>query len=415
MRIGIISQWYDPEVGSAGVPGSIARALRDEGHEVEVLTGFPNYPTGDLYRGYQVRPYAVELREGIRVHRAPLYPSHDGRAVRRAANFLSFAAGASAVGLRVLRDVDAVLVYSTPATAAIPALVLRKLHGVPYVLLIQDLWPQTVTASGFMGESASGRAEKILHRFCDATYRGAAEIAVTSPGMSSLVQERGISPAKVSVVTNWADEDHFRPVARPVEVPKGLLTSRPFTAMYAGNLGDVQGLEVIIDAATLLRNEPGIGFVLVGGGVAEASLKATVAARKLDNVQFLGPQPVDRMADMLALGSVQLITLRNLPVFQSVLPSKVQATLASGRPIIGAVTGDAAAVIRASGAGDVVPPGAARELAEAVLATSKVSSSELEHRGAAGRAYYLDRLSRSTGARRLSELLVRAAGRPGTA
>jgi colanic acid biosynthesis glycosyl transferase WcaI len=406
MRIGLITQWYDPEVGSAAVPGSIARALVDLGHEVDVLTGFPNYPTGRTYPGYRVRPYQFEERDGVRVHRAPLYPSHDAHPLRRAANFLSFAVGATAVGLRALRGVDAVLVYSTPATVALPAQALQALRKVPYVLLVQDLWPQTVTASGFMEVSAARRVELLLHRYCDLTYARASAIAVTSPGMTDLIADRGVPREKLSVVSNWADESCFRPVPVPPRIPDGFEDLRPFTAMYAGNLGDVQGLEVVVEAAELLQDERDIGFVLVGGGVAEASLKVRVAERRLDNVRFVPPQPVERMADVLALGQVQLITLRDLPVFENVLPSKVQATLAAGRPVIGAVSGDAAAVIRAAGAGTVVAPGAARALADAVLEASRASAAELDARGTAGRAYYLAQLGRAAGARRLSDLLV---------
>ena len=116
MRVGLVSQWYDPEVGAV-VPGTIARALRSHGHQVDVLTGVPNYPTGRIYPGYRLRHYQREVLGGVTVHRAPLYASHDAHPGRRAANFLTFASAASVVGLRALRHVDATLVYSAPVTA----------------------------------------------------------------------------------------------------------------------------------------------------------------------------------------------------------------------------------------------------------------------------------------------------------
>ena len=124
---------------------------RPYGHQVEVLTGIPNYPGGRFYPGYRLRPYQREVRDGITVHRAPLYASHDTRATHRAATFLSFAAAASAVGLRALRHVDSVLVYSSPATAGLPALAFHGLRRIPFVVHVQDLWPQSVTASGLLG------------------------------------------------------------------------------------------------------------------------------------------------------------------------------------------------------------------------------------------------------------------------
>ncbi|MDP5183843.1 glycosyltransferase family 4 protein [Blastococcus sp. BMG 814] len=409
MRIGLISQWYDPEVGSAGVPGSIAQALIGRGHEVDVLTGFPNYPDGNVYAGYRIRPYLRERRDGVRVHRAPLYPSHDSRPGHRAANFLSLAASSSIVGLKALAEVEATLVYSSPATMAIPAMTLRAVRRTPYVLLIQDMWPQSVTASQFIRSRASEIVERALHRFCDVTYGRAASIAVTSPGMADLLLARGVSPAKISVVPNWADERYFYPTDAPEDVIAEVRASDRFTVMYAGNLGEVQGLEVIIEAATLLRNREEIGFVLVGGGVAEASLRQMTAERGLTNVRFAGPRPVDRMAKVLAAADLQLVTLRDLPIFRSVLPSKVQATLAAGRPLVAAVTGDAASVVRESGAGIVTPPGDAEAMADAVLSASQLSSAELSRRGAAGRSYYMKHLGREAGAEALSSLLQQAA------
>jgi glycosyltransferase involved in cell wall biosynthesis len=410
MRIGLISQWYDPEVGAV-IPGTIARTLSSQGHQVEVLTGLPNYPTGRIYAGYRLRHYQREVLDGVTVHRAPLYASHDSHPGRRAANYLTFAAAASVVGLSALRHVDATLVYSAPATAALPALVLHRARRIPYVLLIQDIWPQSVTASGFLRDSSSRWVERGLQRFCDTVYRRAASIAVTSPGMADLVAARGIDERKIAVVPNCADETHFHPVERDPDLVRELGPFRPFTVMYAGNLGEVQGLDVLVEAADLLRSHRQVGFVLVGGGVAEQRLRRMVVERGLDNVRFVAPQPITRMAQVLALGDVQLVTLRDLPLFRSTLPSKLQATLAAGRPIIAAVRGDAAAVVAASGAGITVPPGSSAQLAAAILETSALSVQERRDLGDAGRRYYETHLSRRQGVARLSALVEQASRR----
>lgn len=405
----MVTQWYDPEVGSASLPASIARALHSQGHTVDVVTGFPNYPSGKLYPGYRVRPYQRESRDGITVHRAPLYPSHDSRAMHRAANFISFAAAGSGVGAVALRNVDATLVYSSPATACVPAMVGRTIRRTPYVLMIQDMWPQSVMASAFLPTAKAKRVEKALHRYCDAMYRMAASVTVTSPGMTELIAERGVDRRKIVVVPNWADESHFQPVEPRRDVTAEFAGLRPFTVMYAGNLGDVQGLEVVVEAADLLRDHREIGFVLVGEGVAEPMLRSQVHERHLDNVRFVAAQPVERMASVLALGDVQLVTLRHLPIFESTLPSKVQATLAAGRPIIGAVEGDAAEVIRLSGAGTVVPPGSPDELARAVLNASRAPATDLQEQGRRGREYYEHTMSQQSGTSRLIDLLQSAA------
>ena len=401
----MISQWYDPERGSAIMPGTIARALRELGNVVEVVTGFPNYPDGHLYPGYRVRPYQREQLQGVTVHRAPLYVNHDADPRRRAANYLSYAASASAIAVTRLGRPDATLVHSTPATVAIPAMALRALRRTPYVVHVQDLWPQTVTASGFLGEGRHRHVEALLHRFCDSVYHHAAAIAVTSPGMADLIVGRGIDSRKVSVIPDWADERQFRPAAPSPELITELGPFRPFTVMYAGAMGDVQALEVLIDAAIILREHHDIGFILVGGGVSEAALRATASKARLMNIDFIGHQPVERMAQVLALGDAQIISLKNLPIFRTTMPSKIQATMAAGRPIICAVAGDARDVISNSGAGLTTTPGSAVELATAILRAAAMPSAEWQAYGERGRQYYLTHLSQATGAAALNDLL----------
>jgi len=404
VRIGLITQWYDPEVGAAAIYGSVARTLAQRGHEVRVLTGFPNYPSGRIYAGYRRRPYQREMREGVAVHRAPLLISHDKRPLHRSANYLSFAGSSTAIGGATFGGVEVSLVSSSPMTVAIPAMALRATRRIPYVLWVQDMWPQTVTASGFLDGRIAAVVEQGLHRFCDVVYRGAARIAVTSPGMAGLIADRGIPSSKISFVPNWADEARFHPSARTLQAAAEFGPFRPFTVMYAGSLGDIQGLHTVIAAADMLRTREDIGFVFVGSGVAEHSLRAEVAARHLDNVRFLGIQPLDRMSEILALGDVQLVALRDLPIFRCTLPSKVQATLAAGRPVVGVVAGDAATVIDAAG-GLTVPPGAPADLAAAVDRMSRMDKSNLLRLGERGRLYYEEHLGRSAGGARLEDLL----------
>ncbi|SER73178.1 Glycosyltransferase involved in cell wall bisynthesis [Pedococcus cremeus] len=408
MKIAMVTQWYDPEGSSAALPGVISRALRREGHEVHVLTGFPNYPTGTLLPGYRVRPYMREDIKGVTVHRAPLFPSHDSRASRRALNYLSFAAGAAAVAVTRLPKVEAVLVHGTPATAAIPALALESLRGTPFVFHVQDLWPQTVVNAGFLTGGTS-RVERILHRYCDLVYRRASTVAVIAPGMVEQIAQRGVSDDKLEIVPNWADEAAFRPAEKNQNLADSFGLDRPFTVMYAGIFGKYQNLGVLLDAARELRDRRDIGFALVGGGVEERRLRDRVAAEQLDNVRFVPMQPFDQMTDVLALGDVQLVSLQDLPLFRSTLPSKLQATLAAGRPIIGAVVGDAADVIRDSRSGITVTPGSTIEMVEAITTLAGMGRTEREKLGEQGRGYYLDNFSEKVAVERLTGLLERAA------
>jgi len=406
-RLGVLTATYDPEGGSAAVAGAICRSLAELGHEVHVLTGFPNYPHGKIYPGYRLRPYQYELRSGVHVHRVPLFPSHDRSAARRAATYLSFAASAS-LRWRLLSRVDGWLVITSQATTAIPAMVARALFRRPYVLHIQDLWPQTVVHSGFVrGHRTLDVITRCLHALCDTSYRWASAVAVTAPGMAAALHARGVSHDKLAVIPNWIDEATFRPVPPDPALARRLGLAG-FVVMYAGSLGDVQGLDTLVEAAALVRDLPDVRIVLAGTGVAETRLRRL--AGDAGNVVFLGQQPVNRMADLAALSDVQLVSLADRPLFASTVPSKVQVALASGRPIIGAIGGDAARLIERSGAGSAVPPGDPVALAGAIRRMRGLDDGARAAMGRAGRQFYLERLSSRIGGSALSTLVRHAVG-----
>lgn len=409
LRVLMVSQWYDPEPGSAAQAGVIARALSRRGAHVEVLTGFPNYPDGELAPGYRMRPYQREVLDGIAVHRAPLWPSHDSAPRRRAVNYFSWALGAAVVGAFKAPQADAVLVHSTPATAALPALVLRATRRLPFVLQVQDLWPQTVVSSDFLSDGRRSKVEAPLNVMCDAIYRRASAIAVTSPGMAPLIAARGVPESKIRLAANWADESVFRPVPPDRALARRLGLTRPFTFMYAGNFGPYQGLDTVLDAAHRLRQRSDIGVALVGGGVRETWLREEVARRGLDAVTFVPSVPFTEMTDILALGDAHLVSLQNLPLFRTTLPSKLQATLACGKPVVGAVTGDAAAVITESGAGVVVPPADSGAMADAIVRLADAGPAHLRALGTAARAYYLGTFGEEATSQVLLDLLQGAA------
>lgn len=407
MKVGYITQWFDPERGSAAQAGNIARSLERQGLEVTTLTGFPNYPEGSIYPGYKLRPHMTETRDGMRVDRVPLIPTHRPSALSRLANYGSFAAASSLAAPVVLRDVDAVLVHLTPATTATAALTLKRLRGIPYVLHVQDLWPDTVTSSGFLHDRATRHLEDVLHRYCDMLYRHASAIAVTSPGMADKIAARGIDRADLHFAPNWADEAVFTPMETDEEM-KARWGLRPFTVMYAGNLGEFQTLDTLLDVARATADLTHVGYAIVGEGVREGSLRARVAQQGLTNVKFLGAQPFDAMAKVLALGDLHYVGLQDLPLFRLTIPSKVQATMAAARPILGALRGDAAAVIDASGAGSCHTPGDVEGLAATVRSLSAGAGAALAA-GQAARAYYDAHFSEEASSAVLASLLRSAA------
>lgn len=402
MKVGFLTQWYDPEGGSAAIPGAMVRSLEDLGHEVEVVTGFPNYPHGRLYDGYRVRPWKTERMGRTKIHRVALYPSHDRSPWRRAANFLSFAVSAASLGTWRIRRRDVALIYSTPATVGLAGVVLARLWRRPFVLFIQDLWPDTVVATGMVPGRLVKPVESVLDRYTQWVYRAASRIAVISPGMRETLVDRGVPEERIDLVYNWVDESVFAP--RPRQLDAGR-----FDVMYAGNIGDVQGLEVAIEALTHMRDLEDVHLRLVGGGVAIPRLREMARTLGVEGrVHFEGPKPLAEMPNIMASAAVQLVCLRDLPLFQATMPSKMQAILACGLPIVVSAPGDVARLAEDSGAGVTAKPGDPAALADAIRRLRGLSFTELEDMGRRGRRFYDSELGSAVGAQRLERSLVAA-------
>lgn len=407
MKIGMISQWYEPETGSAAHPTAIARSLQSRGHQIRVLTGFPSYPQGRVHDGYRMRMRCHEVRDGIELLRVPDVPSHDQNALRRALTLTSFAASATTqVGW--LRGADVVLTYLSPATVGLAAWTLQRLHSVPYVLYVQDLWPETITASGFLpGDRLNAVAETVINVGLRRLYRRAAGTAALSPTMARTLGNRGTVVPPVSI-PNWVDEDVFAPAAP--SAPRELPTDRTWI-MYAGGMGDVQALDHGVRAVARLSARPDIGLAFVGDGVARDRLERLAADLGVaDRVLFLGPRPMSAMPGLMAEAAAQLVSLKDLPFFRGTIPSKVQATMACGSPIVCAVAGDAAEVVERAGCGLVVPPEDEAGLAAAFAAIADLDPAARHAMGAAGRRAYVEGYSAVAGTERLEQLLVEAAG-----
>lgn len=409
MRILFLTQWFEPEPSFKGL--LFAKELMRRGHQVSVLTGFPNYPGGKLYPGYRVRLWQRETIEGVNILRVPLYPSHDCSALGRVANYLSFALSASTLGPLLVRNVDVAYVYHPPATLGLPAMAFRWLRGVPCVYDIQDMWPDTLMATGMV---SGGFIPSLVAWWCRQVYRAMDRLVVLSPGFKRLLTERGVPPEKIKVIYNWWDEPE--PILAPAVLPadeKAMLVGR-FNVIFAGNMGLAQGLDTLLEAARQLAfSHPSVQFVLIGGGLDSDRLKAAVVADGLTNVIFLPRRPPSAIGAVLAAADVLLVHLRDDPLFAVTIPSKTQAYLATGRPILMAVRGDAAELVRKAGAGLTCEPGDATQLAATVSKFVKLPKERREAMGRAGRDYYAIHLSLRRGADYFCEVFAEAADMTG--
>lgn len=401
MRILYLTQWFDPEPTPKGM--AFVRALRDAGHTVEVLTGFPNYPGGKVYPGYRIRPWRIEMMDGIRVVRVALYPSHDGSAVRRILNYLSFCLSALLFGGFLTRRPDVVYVYHPPATAGLAGALLAGLRRAPLVYDIQDLWPDTLRATGMASQPLLLDA---IGGVCQWLYRRASRIVVLSEGFARCLAERGVQADKIDVIWNWSDEAALRGA---VEGPAPPALAGKFNAVFAGTMGAAQALDTVLLAAAATRDvRPDIQFVLVGGGIDRARLQASAASMGLPNVLFLPKMPMSEIGATLAAADVLLVLLRDDPLFEITVPSKIQAYLAVGRPLINGVRGEAAALVERAGAGRNVPPQDPAALAQAVLEMASMPACEREAMGQAGRHFYDQQLALRVGVAQTLKVLERA-------
>ena len=407
MRILLITQWFDPEPTFKGL--QFAQELRRQGHEVEVLTGFPNYPGGKVYPGYKVRPFQRETMDGIPVLRVPLYPSHDQSGVRRAANYLSFAAAAT-IGSLFLKRPDVAYVYHPPATVSLPAMVLKSLRGVPFVYDIQDLWPDTLAATGMMERSAVLTA---VNGWMNRVYRSAAHITVLSKGFKDTLIERGVLESKLTVIPNWTDETQIQMSAPNPLRARELGFEHRFNVVFAGTMGKAQALDTVLQAAELLRlSAPQARFVMIGGGVEVERLQALALERQLPNVVFLPRRPPSEIGEILGMADALLVHLKDDPLFAITIPSKTQAYLMAGKPILMGVRGDASRMVEQAGAGYSFEPEQPEALARAVERMISISSTERVQMGLAGQTYYHMHLSLHSGTKHfldVFEVVVKSA------
>lgn len=409
IRVGFISQWFAPEPMT--VPVWIAQTLVRSGFDLQVLTGVPNLPTGKVYNGYSAKRFASETINDIAVQRCPLYPSHDGSAIKRIANYLSWALTASAGALVTLRRVQVSLVYSSPATAALPAMVCKMVRKTPYVLIIQDLWPDSIFSTGFLHSSVMRRAtEWIVGAFVRSSYAHADHIAVISPSMIEVLESRGVPRTKLSLVYNWVDETIFQPCDPHPTFRADLgVDENAFLLMYAGNLGPAQALDGVIRAVALLEETERISLVLVGEGVEQERLQSLAEDLAPGRIHFAPTVPASEVPALMAAADVQLLSLRDEPVFRHTMPSKIQSILAAGQPVIACAPGDAGAVAVDSGAGWHVQPGNPQRLADCILKAKAEGITGLQVRGGLARKHYELVMSERTNAERLSAILTASA------
>lgn len=399
MNILILSQYFWPETF---LINSLAARLAKNGHAVDILTGQPNYPQGSVYPGYRAWRLGQESYEGTRIHRVPLLPRGKG-GLRLALNYCFFALSAALLGPWSLRrtSYDAILIYAvSPLLQALPALFLGWLRRVPVVLWVQDLWPESLSATGYVRNPLILKGVEHVIRFI---YRHCDLILVQSEAFVAPV--RKLAPTtRIAYLPNSVD-DNFAQKAQIIAEE-----NNSFTVLFAGNLGAAQAVDCILGAAEILRPHADIRFELVGDGSQWTWLRDEIARKNLHNVSLPGRRPLEEMPALMQKSSALLVTLRAEKIFEYTVPSKVQAYMACGRPIIAAINGEGARIIREAGAGLTTPAENAEALAQAILELRALPVQQRAAMGIAGRAFYDKHYREETVVGSLVEYLEQAIG-----
>ena len=397
MDILLLTAYFPPDTGSAAhLFYELGTALVKEGHTVSVLTSFPSYHAqGDLRR-YRRRFWMVEEINGMQVARVavPDLPRHIpfARGIWQFSLALVFTLG----GMRLPRA-DVTVVYSPPLPLGFTAWWLKITRKVPFVLNVQDLFPQSVIDLDILRNRQLIRFFEWMERFL---YRRADHITVHSPGNKDHVVSKGAHPEYVAVMPNWIDTDFIRPGARRNGFFEQYNLDGKFVVSFAGVLGYSQDLDVLLEAAKLLQGFPDIHFLIVGDGVEKRRLERKAKEMDLQNVQFVPMQPRHRYPEVLNASDVCLATLR-AEVRTPVVPSKILSIMAAARPVVAAVNldGDAPRLIKEAQCGLVVFPENPRALAEAILRLYDDRALRIRL-GRNGRRYIEDYLSLEVASRR---------------
>lgn len=396
MRILIVSQYFWPESFRIS---DLAIGLRDRGHDVSVLTGLPNYPSGKLFPGYNLFSRHDDF-DGIPVTRTPLITRGNSKGLRLALNYLSFALTASLLGPWCCRrPVDAIFVFQTsPITVGWPAMVMKWFKHAPILFWVQDLWPESLSATN------SVKSRSVI-RFVDCIvrhiYRHCDRVLIQSPGFREPIESQGVPPQKIVDFPNWAESlyeplDSHGAAAEDAELPSG------FRLLFAGNIGAAQSFSTILDAAEMCREARELKWIILGDGREKAWVQQQILSRGLSEcVHLLGSRPVAAMPRYFAVADALLLTLKRAPAFARVIPTKLQSYMACGKPVLGALDGVGADVIRHADAGLTTRAEDAEGLAAAALRMLHSSQLERERWGRNGWDHYQRHFERA----RLLELL----------
>ena len=403
MHVLFITQYFTPEVGATQTRiHEFARACVKCGHQVTVLTEFPNHPHGRIPSEYRGRIATRETLDGFTVLRVWVWTRPVKTFFTRVAFYGTFFALASLRALFMRREIHAVVATSPPLPVGLIGLLAARTHGARFVLDVRDLWPAAAEALGELRNPTLLRAAAALERLL---YRRADRVTAVTRGFVRHIQRWVSDPSRVVWLPNGAATDQFDPTRFDPELRRRLGFEGRFVVTFAGNHGIAQGLDAVLDAAEQLRDRAPVLFCFIGDGPVKASLMDRVTRSSLNNVRFLPTVPVHEIAPYLTASDALLVPLRPDPAFETFVPSKLFDFMACERPVILMVDGEARELLEASGGGVWVAPGDVKGLGQAVRGLMDLPPAARRAMGERGRMWVVKNFTRRAQAEQLVALL----------
>ncbi len=396
----MLTQFFYPEPARIkGLP--VAKGLMEADCQVQVVTAVPNYPHGRVYNGYKMKIWQREFIDGVEVIRLPLWPSHDKSGTRRIISYLTFMFSCLLIAPFLIKRPSTIYIYNLVPLAFV-ARVYRLFFGCKTVLDIQDLWPESVIVSKMLSSSS---LRSLLTWWCDTEYRKADHLIALSPGMAKRLTTRKIDSSRISLIYNW----NYVPASDAIPPPnfEDLLNWRGDRVLlaYAGNMGTAQSLDVILKAAKAAESEGiNVCFLLVGAGTEFERLKALSSNQP--NVMLIPKLSREDVNYLYRYCDGLIVHLKQDPLFDITIPSKIQSYMYAARPIILGLNGDAADLINAADCGFTFCPGDAEDLLVAVKKLASLSKAERDSLGLNGRKFYDEYLAFEVGFGRLKHILL---------
>ena len=402
MKILVLTQYFWPENFRIN---DLTAGLVEKGHEVTVLTGIPNYPAGKFFPGYGIFKNLRQSYCGAKILRVPLVPRGKGKKIRLLLNYFSFAFFAGFFGVFFLRGkYDLIFVYEpSPITVGLPAIVLKKIRSEPVFLWVQDLWPESLSATGAV---KSPFLLKLVRKLVDFIYHECDLILVQSKAFIPSIRNFGVAMNRIFYFPNSA-EAFYRPMEVQEDAQERRQIPRGFIVMFAGNIGVAQDFETIIFAAQKLKEYKDIYWIIIGDGRMRSWVEKEIEARALHgNFLLIGRHPSEQMPRYFALADALVVTLKNEEIFKLTIPAKIQSYLSCAKPIIASLDGEGARIIEKSGAGFSCQPEDHESLAQLVLKVYHMPDSERRKMGLRGRQYFENNFERDMLLNQLNKKIV---------